>query len=454
MSLSIGMVVVPVIYLYFRRFAIPNLIIESFFVIAALAWCALAVHKYFAGKVSFQLSGADLIAAILLLLFIVLLLHLSHFTDVLLMADGFMIRNTYLTETIYHQGVINALRDTWPPPALYASGGVDFAHYHLNMHLQVELVRRLFSVNLVYLIYFYMPFLYFILLVSLPYLFVRQIGGNHSLGIVAGALIFGSGFSFVPGMIGISSPVYPWTLFFTGTIWSLFTLNGYIPALIALFLCIWVLNAFYGCGGKRILFLITLLVYGAFGFKSSMGLQIAGVCLLTGLLMVTTKQDRENGMLLSIASLLILLVMFLDMALLRSGMGKNYILLAPFNVFYSALREQGLSSVPALFYPVLFILSLIGAFGVRALGLLFLKDVLWKEGTPNWLVVFLAGFVLGGYLFSEFLFIGDPQWVNTGQLNNAKWFFTQSLMGAWFLLFIFLVQWESHLKRSCLVSPH
>jgi uncharacterized membrane protein len=44
------------------------------------------------------------------------------------------------------------------------------------------------------------------------------------------------------------------------------------------------------------------------------------------------------------------------------------------------------------------------------------------------------------------VYLGDPQ-----GMNNAGWFFVQSLMGAWFLLFIFLVRLEHRWKRSYLV---
>jgi len=447
-SLGVGTVVVPVIYLFFRRYAVPDLATKSFFALTALAWFVLVTRNLLAGKVNFQLTGADMVATVSLLLLVVLLLHLSHFTDVRLLADEFIIRTTNFTETIFHQGLINALRDTWPPPALYAAGGSDFSAYHLNMHLQIELVQRLFSVNSLYLIYFYAPFLYFVLLASLPFFFVRQIRGSHLLGIVAGALIFGAGFSFVPGMMGGADPAYPWTLFFgpNPTIWSLLTLNGYIPALIALFLCIWFLNDFYRKGGNRTLILITLLVYGAFGFKSSMGLQIAGICLLTGCLMTTQKPDRTIGIALSVASFLMLLIMFLDLNLQRSGVGVIVIGLAPLNIFYNSLNNLGLSNVSKLFYPLLFVLFLAGALGVRTLGFLFLKRTAWNSGKVNWLVVFLVAFVLGGYLLSEMVFLGDPQ-----GMNNAGWFYAQSLMGAWFLLFIFLVQLEHRWKRSYLV---
>ncbi len=447
-SLGVGTVVVPVIYLFFRRYAVPDLVIQSFFALTAVAWFVLVPRNLLAGKVNFQFTGANLVATVSLLLLVILLLHLSHFTDVRLLADGFIIRTTNFTETIFHQGLINALRDTWPPPALYASGGSDFSSYHLSMHLQIELVQRLFSVNSLYLIYFYTPFLYFVLLVSFPFFFVRQIGGSHLLSIVAGALIFGAGFSFVPGMMGVANPAYPWALFFVPnpTIWSLLTLNGYIPSLIALFLCIWFLNAFFRKGGNRTLILITLLVYGAFSFKSSMGLQIAGICLLTGCLMATQKLDRTDGIALSVASLLMLLIMFLDLALQRFGVGNMVIALAPLNMFYNSLNNLGLSNVSRLFYPLLFVLFFAGALGVRTLGFLYVKKTAWNNGEVNWLVIYLVAFVLGGYLLSEMVFLGVPQ-----GMNNAGWFFAQSLVGAWFLLFIFLVQLEQRWKRSYLV---
>jgi hypothetical protein len=244
LSLGVGTVVVPVVYLFLRRYQVPDLVTQSFFAVTALSWFVQVARNFVAGKVDFKLAGVDLIAIFSLLLLVILLLHLSHFTDVRLLADGFIIRTTNFTETIFHQGLINALRDVWPPPALYASGGPDLSNYHLNMHLQIELLHRIFSIDTLYLIYFYTPLLYFVLLVALTFFFVKQIGGSHLLGIVAAALIFGSGFSFVPGMLGIANPGYPWTLFFTTTIWSLFTFNGFLPALIALFLCIWFLNVF------------------------------------------------------------------------------------------------------------------------------------------------------------------------------------------------------------------
>jgi hypothetical protein len=38
LSLGVGTVVVPMIYLFFRRYAVGDLVIQSFFVLTALAW--------------------------------------------------------------------------------------------------------------------------------------------------------------------------------------------------------------------------------------------------------------------------------------------------------------------------------------------------------------------------------------------------------------------------------
>lgn len=313
------------------------------------------------------------------------------------------------------------------------------------MHLQFELVQRLSSIKSLHLIYFYMPFLYFSLLVSLPFLFVRQNGGSHLLGIVAGALIFGTGFSYIPGLLGVANPNLPWVWFFTNTIWSLFTLNGYIPALIALFLCILFLRSFCVRPMIGTLLLIILMAVGAFGFKSSMGFQIGGVCLLIGIMMALKEKSRREGVSLLIASFIMLLIMFFDLAMLRSGTGEIAISFAPFNIFSNSLSRLGLSDVSEFLYLPLFVVFMIATFGVSVLGFLSLKSLARRVGEVDWLVVFLATFTLGGYFMSEMLSLNEILGV-----NNAVWFFQQSLMSAWFLLFIVLVRWEHQWKNSFL----
>lgn len=74
---------------------------------------------------------------------------------------GFKIRNFYLTETIFHLGIINTLKDIFPPLYPYASN-IDFSHYHLNMHLEIEMFNRLFSIDTLRLVFFIFPFCIFV----------------------------------------------------------------------------------------------------------------------------------------------------------------------------------------------------------------------------------------------------------------------------------------------------
>ena len=134
--------------------------------------------------------------------FVFLLLHFSHFTDIIFTEAGFRIRTTYLTETVYHVGIINNLKDIFPPSYPYASG-IDFSHYHLNMHLQIEMFNRLFHIDTLKLTFFYFPLLYFFLLVFVPYMYVRNYLGYRFLGIMTGLLIFGADLSFIPGLLGM-----------------------------------------------------------------------------------------------------------------------------------------------------------------------------------------------------------------------------------------------------------
>ena len=268
LALGTGTVVIPVFYKFLRYLNYPDYYVVSLFALCAAAWLYLVIRGPSAQQNRLQLKINDLFGVLALLMFVLVLLHFSHFTDVLLGTTGFQFRATDMTESVFHLGLINSMADTYPPPALYTSGGADFSSYHLNMHLQAELLVRLFGLEPLHLVSFYMPLLYFTLLVMLPYVFVRESGGTPLTGIVCAVLVFGTDFSFIPAILLDVRPGFAWTAFFQSTIWSLFTLNGILPGFIALFLCIICLRDYFRGGGRAKLALFALLAYGAFGLKS------------------------------------------------------------------------------------------------------------------------------------------------------------------------------------------
>lgn len=438
LALGTGTVVIPVFYMFLRYLNYPDFYAVSLFALCAAGWLYLVIRELGVEPNRLGLKLIDWFAVSVLLMFILVLLHFSHFTDLVLGAAGFQFRATDMTESVFHLGLINALTDTYPPPALYASGGTDFSFYHLNMHLQAELLVRMFGLEPLHLVGFYMPLLYFTLLVLLPYVFVRESGGTALTGIVCAVLIFGTDFSFIPAIALDMRPGFAWTTFFQSTIWSLFTLNGILPSLIALYLCIICLCDYFSRERPATLALFALLAYGAFGFKSSMGLQIGAAALATGLVIAFYGSQRRQGWSLVLASVAALAVMVFDLTVLRSGVGDSIVTLAPLNHFHHALENLGMSDLSIDWYIPMIVLVLLGGLGVRTVGLLYLARRISQENPKNWNLVFVGLFFVCGYAISEMFFIGNP----TGQ-NNAGWFYIQSLMASWFLLFLFLIEMQN-----------
>jgi hypothetical protein len=440
LSLALGTVTVPVLYLFARRFGTPDLLTASFFAACAIAWAVKALRGREQGPRAGSLrERAGLLTGLLV---VCILLHFSHFGDILLKDQGFDLRTTFMTESVFHQGVVNALRDSFPPPALYASGGPDFSHYHLNMHLQMELIHRFFGIDTLKLVFFGFPFLCFTLLFAVPYVFVRQSGGSPITATTAGLLVFCADLSFIPGLLAAGGDGQAWVLFFDPAIWSFFTLNGLLPASVTFFLFIYCLRDCFDHMRHRALVLLVLLAFAAFGYKSTMGLQTAGIMLLLGVLMTQFEDSKPAALTFLAASVAAMALMFIDLAVFRSGAGGFPLSVAPLNEFRGVLDRIGLAGMPGMFDLPVYILVAAAALGVRVLGFAALGRYIRRGRQPDWVVVFLAVFVLSGYLLADLVFIGYP-----GEDNHAAWFASQSLIAAWALLYLFLLGLEGRVRN-------
>jgi hypothetical protein len=405
-------------------------------------WLFLVIRRPDGHATRLLPKSVDLLSSLVVLILILVLLHFSHFTDVLLTTNGFQFRAIDMTESVFHLGLINAMADTYPPPIIYASTAADYSAYHLNMHLQADLLSRWFGIESLLVVSYYVPLLYFSLLAMLPYVFVRESGGKALTGIVCAVLVFGADFSFIPSILLDLRPGFAWTSFFHTTIWALFTLNGYLPSLIALFLCIIVLRDYFREHSLAKLALFALLAYGAFGFKSPMGLQIGAAAIGTFLVLALFDHRRKQGIYLAIVSFLALAAMFVDLGLVRSGVGSTVVRVEPLISFHNALSKLGMSGLAIDWYIPMIIVVFVAGLGVRILGLWYLGTHIRQSGAKDGTLVFLGLLFLSGYIVSELFFIGNP----TGQ-NNAGWFYIQSLMASWFLLFMFLISIEKR-KRA------
>jgi len=441
-SVALGAALMPLFYTIMRWLSRPELL-YVFIIFMFLFWFIPNIREFKEKKGNIYTSPKDLISILVLIGTIFILLHLSHFTDVIFLENGFKIRNVYLTETIFHLGIINILKDTFPPIFPYASG-YNFYHYHLNMHLEIEMFNRFFSIDTLKLTFLYFPLLYFCLLVFVPYIFIRKNGGSGLLGVIAGILMFGSDLSFIPGLLGIIPLDYPWTLIFTTTIWSLLTLNGYLSALFVMFLCVLYLKKFFENGNSLYLLVFAFLGYSAYGFKSSMG-HIMGVAFLTGIASVVLMKDKKKGMLLCVVSALTILLIALDIILFRGGTGNNILYIDLFNHFRDSLKYFGITDRSWFLYLLIFPIYTLATFGVRIFGFYALKDAFDKEHF-NPVFVFLTIFVISGFLLSDMIFLGSGVH-SSFRINNAIWFSVQSLMGGWLLLSYFLLKIRHDRKR-------
>lgn len=430
-SIALGTALIPLVYTFTRAVSRPELM-YLFLIVILLIWLINVRKNFKRGLIGIYSSYADILSVLGLLAIILIFLHLSYFTDVVFFEKGFKM-NTRFTETEFHLELINVLRNVFPPHFPYASG-FDFSQYHLNMHLEIEMVNRLFPIDTLKLTFFYFPLLYFCLLVFVPYVFISKYIQSRYLGILIGILLFSSDLSYIPGLLGILPPDFPWPLLFNPTIWSLLTLNSFIPSLSVMFLCILYLKKFYENNSVRHLIVFAGLGFSAYGFKSSMGPHIMGAAFLTGIMSVLLMKDKK-GKLLCVASGVSVLAMAIDVFFLRGGTNNNIISLDLFNRFRGSLEYLGLSNMPWFLYPLSYPLYLIAVFGMRIVGFFPLKSMFQNRRLDS-TVIFMLIFIIIGITLSEIIFLGFP---NT-KVNNAMWFSFQSLMASWLLVPYFLLR--------------
>lgn len=434
LSLGLGVSIIPVVYLFARRYAHPEIFLVIIFVLMVL-WCFFATKNGMSSNIlKFDAKIYDAIIIVIIITLLLVILHLSHFTDIVIINNGFKIRDSYLTETIFHLGIINSLSGVFPPPSLYASGGADFSYYHLNMHLAIEMLNRFFSIRTLSLTYFYFPFLCFVLLAFLPYVFFSKFWRLNYLGAFCGLLMFGSDLSFVPALLKSTSTATPWTLFFPTTIWSLFTLNGILPALATFLLCVFFLQYYFEHNQKSTLVLLALLGYGAFGFKSSMGLQIMIVVFGVGLILWVHKKERQAGYGLCLTATFSLLLMLADIAIWHETSGNYNLSFDLFNQFKKSLHMIFSNNISTAMIPVLFFGYVIATFSVKISGIYLVKFI-FDDGKVNITILFLLLYALTGFVVSEVTVLS-----NTASVNNSVWFTVQGLMGSW-LLFGYMLKY-------------
>lgn len=158
-SNAIGLAIVSLIYPVWRVLEIGQEYLYLLFFFTFVVWLVTVEFKNSSKKAT-SLIRSDYMSLGVLVTIILAMLNFTHFSDAVLTANGFNLKSSSFTESLFHQGLINSLVDSYPPQPLYASGITDFSYYHLGMHLHIELIYRLFGIGTVKLVYYYFAFFY------------------------------------------------------------------------------------------------------------------------------------------------------------------------------------------------------------------------------------------------------------------------------------------------------
>jgi len=387
------------------------------------------------------------------LVVILALLHVSHFSDLGINEDGSCrLRNAYMTETVYHLGIINVAEHTLPPFFPYASG-YSFAEYHIDMHLQGVLFTRFLGIDALIVAYYFLPLLFMFMLVAVPAVFFYDLHGNLNFSLFFGLLIFSADLSFIPALWKEWPSTYPWTLTFCTSIWGLFTLNGIMPAIPLLFGALTAFQRYFTSRRISDLILFSVFAFGASRIKSSMGPQIVATAFPA--LAFIVWRNRPAGwwkpLLVFIGTALIV---FLDMSL-RSHAAPDHPAIRWYlfaGVMETAARLGYGGLIECLRYPLdhpfavltALILYVAGFMGVRLIILKYLRDIFRRTGeSVHEVVPYLIFFVLGGVVLSECIFIG----CGNDTINNGVWFRVQAIIAATYFVAAYLVSIRSRAGR-------
>ncbi len=381
---------------------------------------------------------------------VLMVLHLSHFTDLnLARGGGYQLRTTNYTETIYHLGIINAAGYAVPPSFPYASG-YSFSEYHIDMHLLAVIFCKYLGIDTTIMTFYFLPLLLMGMIIAVPAVFFYELHGDINLSLFFGLLMLGADLSFVPALWEGWNETYPWTLTFCTTIWSLFTLNGIMAAIPLFFGSALAFQRFFTSRNIRHLIVFSLLTIASFRVKSSMGLQVIGVA-FPALAFIEWKY--RTGIWKKALPVLVLTAVLIcaDIFLKSSSSGSSFVV--KWDLFngliqsagYLAMEQWRNAALAPLEHPLTLLLAVafyfFGFMGVRIVFLKYGYKVLKPGDRSAPVVPFLILFIIGGIVLSEMIYLGGKY----DRINNAVWFRVQSILAATYFVAAFIS--SLHVRR-------
>jgi hypothetical protein len=428
LSLTAGLCATPILYTVARMVGAPRSIFAVVVpAVVHVVWTDVR-HLRVRSPPPLIAVSRQLAAPVIAVGVLTAVLHLSHFSDLKVQpGGGFLLRDHFMTETVFHLGVINMAKGEVPPPYPFASGYS--LPYHVDMHVLAEMFSRFAGVDTLLGAYFYLPLLFSFLLVFVAGVFFFELVPNVGVATAFGLMMFGADFSFIPGLLLRFPTEYPWTLIFKTTIWGLLTLNGILPALSIMF-GFFILYRRYAMQARSSLFLLTLLAVGAFRMKSSTGAHLLACGIASAI--YGYARDRTSRWLFATAAFVLGGAIAVADLLFRGNPTEvvTRAVVAPFTGFTRtieqlAIARPSLADLHSLALCLLFLVYVTGFLGVRVVMFRHVAALVRARTTPPPFDGFLLLFCLAGPVIAEFLYLGGPDGI-----NMAEWFAIESIFAA------------------------
>lgn len=280
---------------------------------------------------------------------------------------------------------------------------------------------------------------------------------------VAALVFLGEDLSFVPGLLSGSEQVWMVQFFQLPSVFSLYTVNPALPALVVLFAALFCLQKYWSQGGGWILpagFLLAALA----AFKIFAAVH-AGIALaVTAALAWARWRETSPSKVLGATALFLLPLVAYTLHVQQSS--TQSVLLRPLTYVPTMLSELGLADVGpgrtvqsvfegsptvgglALLALVVVPLFLIGVLGARLMAIPMVTRRL-RRPPADALRLFLAAFAFVGLPLTLLTAVYSKGYPEDVLFNNSGWFFVQSKQVLWVL--VAEVAWRSFARRRMAV---
>lgn len=399
----------------------------------------------------------DIGITISVLLVILVLLHFSHFSDLLVKPHGgYLLRNTPMTESIFHLGYINAAVAHIPPFNPYVSG-YDMKGYHIGMHLLASVFCLFMKTDPLLMTYYFLPLMLFVAVVASSALFFYHVHQNVFYALFLGLLIFGSDLSFIPGL---AKDIHDrtWSEIFCSSVWSLFTLNGIIASLSYFFCSSLFFQRFYKSGKIVELIMFSIFCTAAYLSKSSTGLHILSAAIIGALVIRLTGRSSTKYLVYAWISAFVVGITLCSHMLLTqsiSSAAPAKVSWEPLNGLLQAGKTLNLeswiqSAEKPLASPLLTITTLLlfwlCALGARTCFVKYLIDACRRKQQEA-SIVFMAVYVVIGLVTSELISIRGI----SGSINNGTWLRVEAIIAASYFIPLFIISTKERFTRWVMV---